>query len=482
VALALLAGLVVLGVAVRLRYFLACPSYWYDEAYLLLSIFHRSFSQLLGPLELSQAAPPVFLWIERALYQVAGPAEEVMRFFPFVASLAALALMFPLARRVVSGPGWAWAVGFCALCRHGLTHAVEVKPYSSDVLVSEAILLATAVCLLPETSPRGWRWGLVSLFVLALLAPWLSFPSVFILGGASLGLLVEAWRRRRRSGWVYWVAFNLLVVLSFAGLWAVAARHENFSYLQEAWAPHFLDTSSPGAALLWTADCLVGIGNYGTTGLGVLLVILSVPGLVRLWARNRSLAVLLLGPLALAWVAGALRQYPLGDRLVFFAVPCIWLLAAAGVGAVADCLPARRTWAGWAVLGLLLVPGITHFSKCLFVVGSKAEFRQAFAYVHQRRSPGDTLWVAYPEVYEVYYGRQPGVLSCYTRAEGVRQAAQAGRLWVVIPPAGEVVDRTTPFPEMDRGLRAAHSVLAGRYQVEGLEIRLYQPGSSRRNW
>ena len=56
-----------LGVAVRCRQYLACPSYWYDEAYLLLNVFGESFRDLAGPLDHDQVAPPLFVWLLRAL-------------------------------------------------------------------------------------------------------------------------------------------------------------------------------------------------------------------------------------------------------------------------------------------------------------------------------------------------------------------------------------------------------------------------------
>src|ERR1700678_2666518 len=83
----LAAGLVLLGIGVRVRHYLAAPSYWYDEAYLLLNVFEKNCAELMGPLRDAQAGPPVFLWTLRLLYVVAGPSEWVMRLPAFTASL-----------------------------------------------------------------------------------------------------------------------------------------------------------------------------------------------------------------------------------------------------------------------------------------------------------------------------------------------------------------------------------------------------------
>src|SRR5689334_4080513 len=71
-----LAALLAVGVAARLRLYASCPSYWYDEAYLLLNVFRKSCLELLGPLRDDQAAPPLFLWALRGLYAACGGGER----------------------------------------------------------------------------------------------------------------------------------------------------------------------------------------------------------------------------------------------------------------------------------------------------------------------------------------------------------------------------------------------------------------------
>jgi hypothetical protein len=141
----------------------------YDEAYLLLNIFHKSSIGLLGPLGDDQAAPLLFLWLLRGLYRLAGGAECWMRLPALAASMVGLLLMVPLAQRVVGRRGWVWAVAFCALGHHSAAHAREVKPYAFDFPLTEAILQATLLgqLLIRNPCPRlfcvcwpSWRLGL----------------------------------------------------------------------------------------------------------------------------------------------------------------------------------------------------------------------------------------------------------------------------------------------------------------------------------
>ena len=458
-----------LGVAVRCRQYLGCPSYWFDEADVLLNVFDRSFAALVRPLQFEQVAPPVFLWIERALYVFAGSSEYVMRLPSGVASLAALLVMVPLARRFAGTGGWLWAVAFCAVSHHCLTHGREVKPYASDLLITELVLLAAAVVVLPGTSDRSRRWGLFGLALAALLAPWMSFPSVFVLGGVSLALLFEALRTRSRSGWACWMLVTALCVVSFAALWFGAARHYSSPFLETHWAKHFMDTSSLSAALRWILDSVIAAGNYATTGMGIPLVFFGTLGARVLWTRSPAATLLLVGPLALAVAAAGLDRYPLGDRLTFFAAPCLWLASAVGLGAAHCRLKNQIGRLAPLVLCLVLVPGAVRTTKYLVVLAPTVEFREAFDFVHRHWSAGDRLWVSHPNVYKAYFGDSNALLDSPISPDKIERASRAGGVWMVYqsPRPG-----TAAFPDLFKRLQVSQIAPILRHSSKTLEIVL----------
>jgi hypothetical protein len=467
------ATLLVLGFAARCRHYLIGHSYWYDEAYLLLNVFAHPCRELLGPLDHEQAAPPLFLFLLRGLYICGGSPEWLMRLPAFVSSLLALALAVPLARRVVGRPGWVWAAGLGAVCYHGVTHGCEVKPYAGDLLAAEVVLLATASLLGLDVSPAGRRTARVALLFLAVVGPWLSYPSVFVLGGASAALFVEALRRRERSLAWTWAALSLLLSVSLAALWYLVAQHCHSRHLQEWWADFFPDVSAPWAALRWSLGYLAHVGHYGATGLGVPLLLLALPGWVVLGRRSPGLALLLVVPLALTAVAGVLKMYPPCHRLIFFAAPSLWLGAAAGAGAVVGRLRGRWALATYAVLlGGLLGPGTARMTKELVQRPFVTEFREAFVFIHGRRAAGEAVWVSHPQVYEVYHGRPPWLLGSYTPVDEVVQAARAGRLWMVFTLQKPGL---TCFPETFAALQAAGCTSVAHHAMQGLEIVCYEP-------
>jgi hypothetical protein len=162
----ILYSLLELRVALRILQDAACPSYWYNEAYLLLNVFQQSFRKLLGPFseDQDQAAPPLFLWTLRGRYQVAGCGEGWMCPPALAAGVAGLLVMMPLARQRV-GRDWLWVVTFYALNHHAAAHGGEVKPSTFDFLMLELILLVALRCLRPDGATRPaspcvcWRYS-----------------------------------------------------------------------------------------------------------------------------------------------------------------------------------------------------------------------------------------------------------------------------------------------------------------------------------
>ena len=86
----LLIAFLALGLALRSWHYLRAPSVWQDEAAIVLNILNKSYGELLGPLSLHQAAPPLFLWLEKAVCACLGDGPYAFRLPPYLASCAAL--------------------------------------------------------------------------------------------------------------------------------------------------------------------------------------------------------------------------------------------------------------------------------------------------------------------------------------------------------------------------------------------------------
>jgi Dolichyl-phosphate-mannose-protein mannosyltransferase len=470
----LLAGLLLLSLAARARQYFSSTSYWYDEAYLLVNIMDRTYAELIGPLRMCVVIPPLYLWLLRFLYEMHGSAEWVMRLPAFAAGVSALVLMIPLARQAIPGRWWMFPVALAAMSRHLVLHSYEVRPYCCDMLLATAILLAAWFCLAPETSVQKRRLCRGCLLALGLLSPWLSFPSPFILAGACAALVCDAWNRRH-CGWRYGVMLGGVVLLSAAGLWWVQARHLYYPGLKEHWTElgGFPAASNPGALLGWTIQCLVGIGHYGTTGMGVPLTCMAALGLADLWKRERALGLLLATPVALALLAALAGKYPLADRTVLFLVPCVWLLAAAGACWLGRLLSSGR-WI-WLPLGLAAVlvgTGMPQIVELIWAEKPKVDFRGAFERVGRDGQKDDLCWVSHPEVHEVYFGKGETDRISSAPPAVVAEQARDRRLWVVAPPSHPAIQY--PWNELRACLRAAGMTQSSHCCYRGLEVDLYE--------
>jgi hypothetical protein len=244
--------------------------------------------------------------------------------------------------------------------------------------------------------------------------------------------------------------------------------------LREHWGQRFPDLAHPLHALRWLGAALHELGDYGTAGMGLPLLLLAAAGLASLWRRDRALAALLVGPVGAGVLAAALRRYPFGDRLLFYAVPCLWLLAAEGLVALTRRCGARLAWLAPAALFVMALPETAIMAKHAAVLAPRVEFREALAFVQQQRRPGDLLWVAYPEVHEVYYGKGSGCLHGYLSPEEIADAVDGKpvRVWAVVPSLDWF---GATCPEASELLYAVQPAPAARGRFHGVQVLLYEP-------
>src|SRR5262249_45434703 len=125
--------LVALGLALRCYHYLRDPSMWHDEAALTINVLHKGFAALLGHLFFAEAAPPLFLWVEKGITLLVNDGTYALRLVPLLASCASLLLLVPVARRLLQPRAVLWAVLLFACSDNLLWHCCEAKPYAVEV-------------------------------------------------------------------------------------------------------------------------------------------------------------------------------------------------------------------------------------------------------------------------------------------------------------------------------------------------------------
>lgn len=392
---ALLALFVALGAAARIAEYVAHRSIWTDEAALAHNVLHRSWSALAAPLDYAQVAPIGFLWLEKGAVALFGVSEWTLRLVPFLAALASLPLFVLVARRVLDDAGAIAATALFAVTVPLLYYAGETKQFSSDAAIALAIVLAA---LWARERRLGMRDAIL-LGIAGALAAHLSQPSLFVLAGAALYLLVHAARAHDRER-----TRRTVVAVALWGVGgAAAAVHAMRSlspsdrvYLEGYWSGAFLPLGGGlFASLAWLGRFTAGLAEWLLPAPWTWLVAaLAALGIVALARRRDGTLTLLLAPLALALLASALRLYPMAARLTLFIAPAVLLTAGAGAGWLVRLTRGMRL-ARPVVVGALALVIAGCIAGLRYVPFTREEIRPVMRYVAAHRRPGDEIYVYY---------------------------------------------------------------------------------------
>jgi len=443
--------LVLLGLGLRSYHYLRGPSLWHDEAAVILNVLDKSYSQLLGPLFFSEAAPPLFLWVEKAAGWGLGDNTYVWRLVPFLASCVALCLMAPIAKRVLRPEAVPWALLLFACSDRILWHSCESKPYTVDLLCATVFL--GVFCW-----TRAWTPGRQLSLYIALAPPFifLSYPACFLYGGLMLALLPAVWREQGRGGKVAYGLLALVVGASFLLLVRGPVHAQRNDQLMWFWERQFPHWERPWTVPGWTVVSTFEMLRYCCKPTGGLLGIVAVAGAVALWrGGHKALVTLLLVPIALAVVGAYLKHYPFGHaRVELYAAPAVVLCIAAGIAPVLGWCRAHFRPAAVVVVVCLVAPlGLTFYRVAN--PWERPDSAGATAYVLSHRMPGDAVEGNQWE-YE-YYFRCLGSTYKPQASQGSPQASQDSSQVEAPPSSGERLWVVAGGPTVEARVRLIQS-------------------------
>jgi len=336
----LLYGIVGSGIAVRVAVFLYKRSFWLDESMLAANLLRRSYTELLGRLDYVQVAPPLFLFICKALYGIWGQLEYSLRLFPLVCGCLTLLMLGKILSREAPKFFSLCAVALYAFDFSHIDWATTFKQYASDELCAVLILIAAV----------GWeRFSARTRYALAALLPalvWLSYTSAFMIVGFACMAAVSAFKSRERSRRTALIVLLMSSVIFSSALYFIAVQH---SIAHEVQVRNFAAGFPHRPHIGWFFGSLASLfGSSASFQYGpALAFIIVVWGAVAV-ARSRNFGVSLLaaGTLFAAFCASCLRVYPLsGGRLGTYWAGISLFLLAHGLSALHDSfrsqIPAR---------------------------------------------------------------------------------------------------------------------------------------------
>lgn len=476
---------ILIGAVLRVARYCDNRSLWLDEILLARNILSRSAWNLLTPLDFRQGAPPLFLLSVKAATTLFGPSERALRLIPLLAGLAALPLLYAVARRLLGPKPAVVAVAILAIIEPAIYYSSEAKQYSTDLLTT--LVLWHAFLRYRE---RPTKLRAAALFATGVGAMYFSHPAIFVLAGGVAAMLLSRRDLRRplvllSVGWLLTFIPNYLLFLR-------PLSHDGG--LRDYWANAFMPWST--SALPWTVTALWGLfADYATmwitgrlwpSAYAVAALCTAILGVGAIARRSGNAALLVTGPLVMAFGAAAVHAYPFSGRLLLFLVP-VPIIAMA-----ATFLPARPNdrvdtavfaIARLAVLLAVLLPTAGRAAVFLVRPPRREEIRPVLAELAKQVKPGDVLYVYHgASAGFEYYGKGfdwtgVEIIEGHNRDEDVAAFERdvpalvgRGKAWVLFShtPAGTARDErfVALLPEGTRVVQEDEARGAGAYLYE----------------
>ncbi|MGI4886302.1 MAG: glycosyltransferase family 39 protein [Janthinobacterium lividum] len=441
-------GALLVGAALRLWQWRLGTTFFMDELAVLHNVATRSAGQLVSqPLAEAQVAPPLFLLLEKACLVWLGRSEQALRLPALLASLAALLLLWAVARRVLDERVvplvlLTFAVGFTFVY-----YSNQAKQYAGDVAAA-LLVLWLALRLRGAPGPPLRFWALAA--GAGLVLPFYSQAALLVLAGCGGALVLLAALDAGRP--------RLRATLAVVGAWALGSgaslllaqsllRPADRNFMHFFWREGFLPLTArlpvvfagelterwanglgwPHPASIWLAGCGVGIGL--------------------LWWRRRETALLLLAPWLVAAAASALRQFPLRMRLMDFLVPTLILFLFSALQEVVRWAQRRSQPLGWAALACCAAPILYSTTRHNLPPFCAEDAKALYAQLARVRRPTDAVYAYYAagqtlRWYGPQYGLGPGQVGlghCYRHRPGAERnylaevdAFRGRRVWLVM--------------------------------------------------
>lgn len=322
----LLFFIILAGIFLRIKLVLSNQSFGFDECALTSNILTKSYIELLKPLDFGQVAPPLFLFIEKFIYQIFGeflPIETTFRIFPCLCSILSLILLPFFVHKVYKNSLFTCGVAYIsAFIPYVVNYANEVKQYSCELLVSIILISFFYFFDIKNCSKKK----LTVLAILIGISPWISLSSLFVIAVGSLLLLSNINQRFRNCEKIkYYVLFLLPLYVCFLLYWLLFAKavHEAlYAFMLEYWQNinpamfnylNFYQMFSLKTEYFLSNFSGIDYHHWHLFFWGNLALLL--------FFKNKKMIFLILGTLILTIIAGFFQLYPYEPRLILFLFP-----------------------------------------------------------------------------------------------------------------------------------------------------------------
>lgn len=326
----LLVIVVLFGILIRTKLYLAQFPFWLDEILLGYNFTDDSLSIFYSPLEADQKAPPLFSFVVMIIRKIAGLNELTLRFIPFLLGISSLFLFFRLLRANLNSRfGILVGMTLFSFCVPLVYFSAEFKPYGCDVFFCVLLLFLVDYIKFDNLNlKRTIFYSIATIFFV-----FMSFPTLFIIPAIIVSKYIEFKKFYLKTLFV-WISFVL------SGLYLYLYDVKNVSYLQNYWGrvEHGL-TMSPSADFLiefFIDYCQYSIYNFDAHYVWM-VVSFVVIGFYVLYKHRKNFSFVLLLIFMFAIIASVIGVYPLKPKLSLYMVPIFVLLISKGFDLLENC-------------------------------------------------------------------------------------------------------------------------------------------------
>lgn len=358
------------------------------------NVVERSPLEFFKVLDYEQYAPPLFLVIQKFNTWWMGVSEMAFRFFPLIAALISLYLIYVISKRFLQpGIGMFMVFFLFAFSEYYLHFGTEGKQYASDVMI--ALLLLNEALKISKKSGKinWWKWSVGGALVI-----WLSMPSVFILAGVGVYFLWLQFRLRKKTGIIQVGVLILSWLLSFGLYYFLILKSDvEKDALRSFHDPYFLPIFPTSVEEITKVLNILQSVMSSTIGHTVIALTTGIIGLVAgIWVMFKSFReelLLFLIPVAAVFFASALQQYSLIPRLTLFFTPILILVI--GIG-LQQLMIVKMTWSK-IIFSILIIGTLAIHDgvKYLWKPYEIEEVRRVLIEVEKEQHKGDFFYISH---------------------------------------------------------------------------------------
>ncbi|MDO1447330.1 hypothetical protein Q0590_13765 [Rhodocytophaga aerolata] len=465
-----------LGLFLRTFHYLQNRSLYTDEAYLANNLLTRSFLELTQPLDASQHAPILFLFVVKLLMNFLGTSEYVLRLFSFVAGISAFITFFYLLKKykVITASGIVAGLSIFAFAFPLIYYSSELKQYSVETL-------CTIICyLLYNRYDRSS--SLKDLVVYSLAGAtivWFSYSSIFILASIGITSTIHHLIKKNWPGvFISAIIYGSWAISFFVNYLAIIQPNSlTDAYLVDTWKTAYMPIGIRSVSdIKWFVNSLTAVFDFPLglnwsflTGLlhprlafSFIGLIFMLIGLYGWFKTNREQLLITCLPILLTLMASSLEKYPFTERFLLFLAPNFILLLAAGVSTTESYIIQHRYKKKWIYIAIVIllfpmcttaVTDVIHHQK--FGGWKRREMKEVITYLGNSKQPTDYIFLyhtasAFDYYYRIYKLDWPYYTILdkeFTKADIQQKLKQhnADTFWVVIPGTMRTDINTLPY-------------------------------------